>query len=109
MHLLHLSLVVIHQTALKDNCLFLFGKALYIKGDILNGVLCDYLSGNLLCAVLDSLTDTWNINVVAVCVVELSFLVESEGKNAPVDAVASVTLGCEFIADICETAEHLLA
>ena len=46
---------------------------------------------------------------VTLCVGEGSARVQRKGKDAPVDAVGSVSLGCKFVANVGKAAKHLLA
>ena len=101
--------IVIHKTAAKDYFLFVLGKTLYVKRDILcASVLADDLGGEILLALDYCLTDTAHVYVVAFLIGKFRALGESEGKYAPVYAVGAITLCSELVADICKSAENLL-
>ncbi len=103
-----LRFIIIHQTAFKDNCLFLLGKSPDIKRDVLNTVCSNDLCGNFFLTEPDSIPDTGDKNIIPVGVIELSVPADCKGKDTPVDAVAAVTLCGELVADITEASEHLL-
>ena len=102
--------VIIHETPIQNDLLLVGGQTLQIEGDLLHGaVLTDDLGGNGLDSLLHGGADTGDEDTVTHLVLEGGVLVESEGENTPVDAVAAVALCCKFIADVCKAAKHLLA
>ena len=102
--------VVVHQAAVEQDLLLVRREALDVKGDVLHATaLTDDLRGDGLGAGLDRLADAGHEHHVAVLIIELGAFREGEGQDAPVDAVAAVTLGGVLIAEVGVAAEHLLA
>ena len=102
--------IIVHQTAVEQDLLFVGSEAFDVKGDILHAAtLADDLRRNGFGAGFNCLADAGYEHHIAVFIIELGAFRKGEGKDAPVDAVAAVALGGVLIAEVGIAAEHLLA
>ena len=101
--------IIIYQAAVCQNLPFIFRKAAAAERQVLHFSVPNQLCGENFLSVQQTGAKLRHIETVTRAEGQSRILFHRKGDDSPVDTVGAVTFGCIFIADIAETAQHLLA
>ena len=103
-----MTFIVVDQAAIKNNLSLIICKRLNLQLKALKCVILDSISCYLRLLFLNSITNTWNKNIIQICKWKLLWL-KNKWNHTPVNQIRAITLCCILFRNISKTAKYTLA